>query len=393
MSAGDFDVLNGSRTEAVRGLRGGLAHHLGIERVQVEIGETSPDILTGLGESGSGANASLLEGADVPAPRELANDGIADDYAERHRRQDALRGRSLSQGPLIVDYELSAFPQSIPALLEKLENSRADAIQTAALAAAIVAALGLEGLSVSVFVVIKDVVVTATTAAPPATTTTTTTVDFLEFVENSARAHAREQLEAVAGAARVFFAGLGGFSVLAMAFFIGLRWRSIWKSAPIVPNERESTAWVDDSQEKADALQKEQEENVLMTANQRLQSQIERMDIWRTEADERQRRSEVAAKARCDALLEENRALSDEVRSLRESTTGSPDMETPEPPVDLPSISVEELSRNFLAARSKQALVKSPAFKKQLTKAFGKEKAAMIRARSEAVAEIYFSDV
>jgi len=42
---------------------------------------------------------------------------------------------------------------------------------------------------------------------------------------------------------------------------------------------------------------------------------------------------------------------------------------------------------NFLAVK------KQAAFQKQLTKAFGKERAALIRARSEHVAEVYFSDV
>jgi hypothetical protein len=131
-------------------------------------------------------------------------------------------------------------------------------------------------------------------------------------------------------------------------------------------------------------------ENALMLANQRLQVQIDRAEAWAAAQEERQRQAEEAAKARCEQLLLENQALSEEVRSLRESVSGSPDLtETPEPPVGLPSgvLPGSPGAGNFLDAMSRQV-----ALKKGLTKAFGKERAEMIRARSEAVADLYFGD-
>merc|ERR1711924_488185 len=159
--------------------------------------------------------------------------------------------------------------------------------------------------------------------------------------------------------------------------------------APISPAERESNAWVEkdgSNAEEDNAAPQQSEENALMLANQRLLAQIERAEAWRDAQEERQRRSEEAAKARCEQLLEENRALSDEVRSMRDSTTASPDFSTPEPPVDLPSgvLPGSPGSVNFLAAKTKQM-----ALKRNLTQAFGKEKAALIRAKSEAVAEMF----
>jgi hypothetical protein len=184
-------------------------------------------------------------------------------------------------------------------------------------------------------------------------------------------------------------------SVLAIAFYTGFRWRAVWKSAPIVPRDRESNAWVENSPASAEPEAKDEHEaNALLVANERLKAQIERAEAWRDEQEERQRRAEQAAKARCDQLLEENRALSDEVRSLRDSTTApSPDLtnpgQSPEPPVDLPSgvLPGSPGSGNFLDARAKQV-----ALKRNLTRAFGKEKAALLRQRSEAVAEMFFSD-
>jgi cell division protein FtsB len=116
--------------------------------------------------------------------------------------------------------------------------------------------------------------------------------------------------------------------------------------------------------------------------------QIERAESWLEEQEERQKRREEAAKQRCEQLLDENRALSDEVKSLRDSTAGSPDLNTSEPPFGLPSGILPGGAGDFLAVKAKQA-----ALNRKLTTAFGKEKAQMLRARSEAVAELYFGDV
>merc|ERR550537_1737084 len=101
-----------------------------------------------------------------------------------------------------------------------------------------------------------------------------------------------------------------------MTFYGGFRWRAIWKSALISPAERESTAWADNS---AGTQTHAEEENQLLSANQRLMQQIERAESWLEEQEERQKRREEAAKQRCEQLLDENRALSDEVKSLRDS--------------------------------------------------------------------------
>lgn len=463
MSAADFGQLNASRPEAVRGLRGGLADHLGIDRVQVEIAETSPDILTGAGQRTLfSANATWLDDfsefagfpepvfstaapPNAPALRGRAGrrgrgveildfldegptnarppaasqgpsaDGLEDSESSLATRvyEDAKQGRMLSQGAMTVDYELFGFPQSVPAMQQKLEETRTDAGTAAELGEKIQSALASEGLSVSLMVFVRDVTVTATTTAPPTTTTTTTTEFFLTLMANYQQARAQKQLEAIASGAAVVFLGLGGLSGLVLSFYGGVRYRALWKSAPINPADRESTAWVDvadprKGNSQAGAQTEEpslllQEENALQVMNQRLLAQIERAEAWREEQEARQRQAEmdwIAAKNRCDELAEENRALSEEMRSLRESTAGSPDLpatagQSPEPPAAFPSGSIlpgspgagNTAAASFLAASHKQA-----GLKRQLTKAFGHERAAMIRARSEAAAEMYFGD-
>lgn len=403
MAAADFETLNASRTEAVRGLRGGLADHLVIDLVQVDIAETSPDILTGAAARGLGVNASasaharaLSAGALFP-PRPGDEDtdalpGIAESAAEFGRHQHAMRGRFLSQVAMTVDYELFGPPQAIPGLQARLQETQTDPTLTAAFVSAVVASLAAEGLSVSLLVFVREIMVLATTPAPPTTTTTTTLEDFFAVAEELVQEKVEEQLQAIASGARIFFAGLGVMSVLVLAFYGGFRWRAIWKSAPISPTERESTAWADNGTP-AETQTQDQEENALMLANQRLQSQIDRVEAWRGEQEERQRRAEEAAKARCEQLLDANRALSEEVRSLRESTAASPDLTTnpsPEPPADLPSgvFPASPGAGNFATLALQKSLLK-----RELTKAFGKERAAAIRQRSEAVAELYFGDV